>query len=100
MLLLPQDASAHPADWSAIAAVRAALRVPVLANGGVRCLADAQALLTASGAEGVLSAEPLLHDPVLFSSQRLPTVMPACRGSITKYSCQQLSSCIRICWQH
>ncbi|KAF8065442.1 HAP2 [Scenedesmus sp. PABB004] len=67
-----KDAAAHRADWAAIAAVRAALAIPVLANGDVRCRADADALLAATGAEGVLSAEPLLMDPALFSPERPP----------------------------
>lgn len=47
--LLPQDHAAHRADWEAISAVRAALRIPVLANGDVRCLAEARALMDATG---------------------------------------------------
>jgi tRNA-dihydrouridine synthase len=70
-----QDHAAHRADWAAIAAVVAALRIPVLANGDVRCLADARALMAATGAAGVLSAEPLLHNPALFAT---PTVRARC----------------------
>jgi tRNA-dihydrouridine synthase len=44
-----QDASAHRADWDAIAAVRAAVQIPVLANGDVRTLEDAQALMRHTG---------------------------------------------------
>ena len=66
-----RDASAHRADWAAIAAVRAAIRVPCLANGDVRSRRDADLLLEATGCEGVMSAEPLLRDPALFSDSRL-----------------------------
>ena len=65
-----KDAASVRADWAAIAAVKAALRVPVLANGDVRCLADVDACLDATGADGVLSAIPLLEDPALFSQAR------------------------------
>ena len=42
------------ADWAAIAPIVAAVRIPVLANGDVRTLADARAALAASGAAGVM----------------------------------------------
>jgi tRNA-dihydrouridine synthase 1 len=50
-----------------IKAIKEALKVPVLANGDIRSLAEAQACLEATGADGVLSAEPLLSNPALFS---------------------------------
>jgi tRNA-dihydrouridine synthase len=62
------------ADWDGIAAVRAAVQIPVLANGDVQCMADAQRLMAHTKADGVLSAEPLLSDPALFSSTRQPEV--------------------------
>lgn len=65
-----KDASAVRADWQAIAAVKRALRVPVLANGDVLCLDSARACLEATGCDGVLSAIPLLEDPALFSERR------------------------------
>lgn len=62
------------ADWDGIAAVRAAVQIPVLANGDVQCMADAQRLMAHTKADGVMSAEPLLSDPALFSSSRQPEV--------------------------
>ncbi len=61
-----QNTAAFRADWDAIAAVRAAVRVPVIANGDVRCLADAERLMSHTGADGVMSADPLLYYPALF----------------------------------
>jgi nifR3 family TIM-barrel protein len=42
------------ADWKAIAAVRAAVSIPVIANGDIRGPADAKAARAASGAVGVM----------------------------------------------
>lgn len=65
-----KTASAVPAEWQHIAAVKAALRVPVLANGNVLSLDDATRCLEETQADGVLSAEPLLADPGLFWERR------------------------------
>jgi nifR3 family TIM-barrel protein len=42
------------ADWAAIAGVRAAVRVPVIANGDIVDAASARAARSASGADGVM----------------------------------------------
>ena len=65
-----KTASAVAAEWEHIAAVKAALRVPVLANGNILSLADADRCMAETGADGVLSAEPLLADPGLFWDRR------------------------------
>jgi nifR3 family TIM-barrel protein len=43
-----------PADWSFIARVKAAVSIPVLANGDVRTAQDAKGILDVSGADGVM----------------------------------------------
>lgn len=54
------------ADWASIARVKACLRVPVIANGGVETYEDVEACLRATGADAVMSAEALLENPTLF----------------------------------
>ena len=60
--------------------MKAALRVPVLANGGVLNLEDAHALMAYTGADGVLSAEPLLKNPALFAYVTRPAPCPSTIG--------------------
>ena len=54
--------------------MKAALKIPVLANGNVLCLEDALRLMEETGADGVLSADPLLVNPALFSY--VPLLVP------------------------
>lgn len=42
------------ADWSAVRAVRDAIRVPLVVNGDIRCGDDARSALEASGADAVM----------------------------------------------
>ncbi|GLI64499.1 hypothetical protein VaNZ11_007695, partial [Volvox africanus] len=52
-----KDNTATRADWNVIRAFKAALSVPVLANGSIRHLADVEACLLYTGTDGVLSVE-------------------------------------------
>lgn len=61
----------HRADWDKIRAVKQALRVPVIANGNIRHLADCFECMRYTGADAVMSAEGLLEDPGLFCQRRL-----------------------------
>jgi nifR3 family TIM-barrel protein len=53
------------ADWSAIAAVRAATGLPLIANGDVETPEEARAALAASGADGVMIGRAALGRPWL-----------------------------------
>ncbi len=53
------------ADWRAIRAVKAAVRVPVVANGDCLSAADAAAMLTQSGADAVMIGRAALGQPWL-----------------------------------
>lgn len=66
---------APPADWEMIRAVRQAVHVPVIANGNVRCLEDADRAIEATGAAAVMSAWALLDNPATFVGDLAPSRM-------------------------
>lgn len=53
------------ADWSAVAAVRAAISIPLLVNGDIANAADARQALARSGADGVMIGRAALGRPWL-----------------------------------
>ncbi len=53
-------------DYKEIAAAKAAVQIPVIANGGVFSLADAEKLIEETGADGVMVARAALFDPQVF----------------------------------
>ena len=59
-------------DYDSIAAVKAALSIPVIANGNVRSKADADAILASTGVDCVMSATALLANPRLFACMHAP----------------------------
>ncbi len=58
------------ADWSAIARLKQALRIPVLGSGGVRTPADAMRFLNETGADGVAIGRGCLGNPWIFKQAR------------------------------
>ena len=65
------------ADWTKIAAVKAALRIPVITNGNIRGLEDCHAALRETGCDGVMSGCGVLASPSLFVGGRLTSVESA-----------------------
>lgn len=58
------------ADWDYIADVKAAVSVPVFANGGIFAPADVVRCLEHTKADGVMAGESLLENPALFEAWR------------------------------
>jgi len=65
----PAGSAGCAPSWAAIAAVRRAVGIPVIANGGVETRRDAARCLEETGAAAVMSAEALLEDPDLFAEE-------------------------------
>ena len=73
-------------DWAAIRTLRNHLHIPVFANGGVACRADADRCMAETGVNGVMVGEALLENPALFTNGtdtkdgHEMTVVGACGG--------------------
>lgn len=59
-------------SWESIAHLVSELDIPVIANGGVATIDEAERCLKATGAAAVMSSEALLENPGLFCGNRDP----------------------------
>lgn len=71
-------------DWDKIKEIKQALKIPVMANGGIGNLADLNACMDATGVDGVMSSEALLENPCLFD-HRGPEAWPTRTQCVREY---------------
>ena len=54
-------------NYKEIAAAKRAVQIPVIANGGVFCNADAEKLIAETGADGIMVARGAMYNPFIFA---------------------------------
>lgn len=73
------------ADWDAIAEVKAAVRIPVIANGDVRAVADIEAIKAATGCEAVMIGRGAIGNPWIFQRRDVEEVPPEERVAVMRH---------------
>lgn len=63
--------SSEPVDYEMIRLLAESLSIPVIANGDIFTLSDAQNIYTNTGVAGVMAARGLLENPALFAGYRV-----------------------------
>ena len=74
-------------DFGEIAAAKRAVDIPVIANGGIFCAADADELMEKTGADGVAVARGAMYRPWVFAEitgKEIPDIKGIVRGQLRK----------------
>ena len=94
-------------DFAEIARVKQSVRIPVIANGGVFCRADAERMIEKTGADGVMLARAILYDPHVFAEirgesepwdiraailQQIEDMLPVCGEKFTVVQMRKMAS--------
>ena len=54
-------------DWNAVKAIKEALKIPVILNGGIQSIDDVNRCMKETSVDGVMSSEAILENPALFT---------------------------------
>ncbi|KAL8566374.1 tRNA-dihydrouridine(20a/20b) synthase [NAD(P)+]-like protein [Nucella lapillus] len=62
-----KEQRAQPVNFEAIRIIKDSVRIPVIANGDIKCLSDVASVTEKTGVDGVMSARGILANPALYA---------------------------------
>jgi nifR3 family TIM-barrel protein len=86
------DAYSTPADWGAIAEIKRAVRIPVLGNGDVQCVADITRIKSDTGCDGVMIGRAAIGNPWIFARRDLADVPMGERADVIRHHLAEMVS--------
>lgn len=78
--------STVPCNYEAIKLVRQSVDIPVVANGSIFSLEQANSVVEATGVQGVMAARGLLANPAMFDERKFYCTPPDCVLDFIDYS--------------
>ncbi|XP_055373425.1 tRNA-dihydrouridine(20a/20b) synthase [NAD(P)+]-like isoform X2 [Condylostylus longicornis] len=63
----PRQKTSEPADMAAVSEIKKSLTIPIIYNGDIKCLNDANTAYNETNCDGIMSARGLLSNPTLFT---------------------------------
>ena len=74
----PRQRSSEPVDYEQIKLVKESLNIPLVANGDVFSLKQADEVHERTGCDGIMAARGLLENPALFDERYFETTPKQC----------------------
>lgn len=70
----PFQKTSHPVNIEAIADIKKSIKIPLIANGDIKCLEDAENIHSLTNCNGVMTARGILANPTIFTGTTVTSI--------------------------